>query len=169
MDLQTYIRRDAGIAHSEWDAMLKDLSEAQFNWAPPGLANSIAATALHVYVAEDIFVQGKLLGQPLLFESQGWAARLGLSEIPDPGNQWAEVKSKPLDMAAVLAYGQAIWAATSCYLEAMTEAGLEKEVTLGPHKLTAAGLLSVLVRHITCHGGEVAAVKGIQGLQGQLV
>jgi uncharacterized damage-inducible protein DinB len=170
MTIQDYIKAQISITHYWGEGgVLQTLIEEQFNWVPPGAANTIAATALHIFGIEDSFIQGKLLNRPRLWESEGWAAKIGVDGIPDLGNQWTNVKGKQLPKDAILAYGQAVQAATQAYLAALTPEELAKPVQMGPKMGTAAELLSILVIHTTIHAGEISALMGIQGLQGQPV
>lgn len=168
MTLVEYIQQQISMTHWGGADAFADLTEAQFNWTPPGRANAIAVTLLHAYGIEDAFVQGKLLQQPQLWESAGWAAKVGIAEIPDLGNAWAGTRTVTLAKEAVLAYGQAVQAATEHYLTTLTAADLDQPMQMGPRLGTVAELLSILVIHNISHSGEIAALKGFQGLQGQV-
>lgn len=169
MTLVEYIQQQIRMTHWGGAEAFADLTDAQWNWTPPGRANSIAVTVLHAYGIEDAFIQGKLLQQPHLWASEDWAAKVGMAEIPDLGNAWAGTREVTLAKKAVLAYGQAVQAATERYLTTLTAAALEQPVQMGPRLGTVADLLSILVIHNISHGGEIAALKGLQGLQGQPV
>lgn len=169
MTLIEYIQQQVKMTHWGGAEAFADLTDAQFNWAPPGRANSIAVTLLHAYGIEDAFIQGKLLNQPQLWDREGWAAKVGIAEIPDLGNGWAGTRAVTLAKEAVLAYGQAVQAAAERYLTTLTADALDQPMQMGPRLGTVAELLSILVIHNITHGGEIAALKGIQGLQGQPV
>ena len=66
----------------------------------------------------------------------------------------------------MLAYEQAIRVATDTYLADLTAEELERQVTLGGNVLPVAEVLMTLVVHIASHAGEIAAVKGMQGIKG---
>lgn len=169
MTILDYIQHQIRMTHWGGAGAFQDLTNAQFNWTPPGRANSIAVTLLHAYGIEDAFIQGKLLNQPQIWDSEGWAAKVGVAEIPDLGNGWAGMRVVTLAKELVIAYGQAVQAATERYLATLTLEELDKPVQMGPRTGTAAELLSILVIHNTSHSGEIAALKGFQGLQGQPV
>lgn len=169
MTLVEYIQQQVRLTHWGGAEAFTDLTAAQFNWTPPGRANSIAVTLLHAYGIEDAFIQGKLLQQPQLWASGGWAAKVGMAEIPDLGNAWAGTREVTLAKEPVLAYGQAVQAATAHYLTTLTPDMLDQPMQMGPRLGTVAELLSILVIHNISHGGEIAALKGFQGLQGQAV
>lgn len=148
---------------------MAELSEEQFNWQPPGRANSIGMTLLHMFSIEDAFIQRKLLEVPTIWESGGWAEQMGVAEIPGLGNGWQIGQQRPFSRPLIMAYGQAVQAATGRYLDTLTPEMLAQPVEMGGRPGTAAALLSILVIHSVSHGGEIAALKGCLGLQGQPV
>lgn len=168
METLEYIKSQITYATSGWDGILKDLTDDQCNWTPPGTCNSIAATVLHVYGAEDSLIQSKLKHQSPLWEIEGWADKIGVSAIPDPNNQWTEVKRNTLPITTLLAYGQRIHSATNHYLSTLIPEELEREVELLGSTRSVAETLSFLVIHLTRHSGEIAVLKGLQGLKGQM-
>ncbi len=168
MTLVDYIRHQIGMTHWGGAEAFADLTDEQFNWAP-SRANSIAVTLLHAYGIEDAFIQGKLLDQPQLWDSGGWATKVGVAEIPDLGNGWAGMREVTLAKEPILAYGQAVYAATDRCLTTLTPEALDKPMQLGPRTGTVADLLSILVVHNLIHAGEISALKGCLGLQGQPV
>ena len=64
MDVKEFIRRQLGGARRQSDAAMQGTTEEQLNWVPPGAANQISATFLHIVGGEDIFVQTLLQGKP---------------------------------------------------------------------------------------------------------
>ena len=148
---------------------MAELSEEAFNWQPPGRANSIAVTLLHAFGIEDAFIQRKLLDMPTIWESGGWAAQIGVAETPDLGNGWEVGEKRPFSRSLIMAYGQAVQAATNSYLETLTPELLAQPMEMGGRPGTVAALLSILVIHNVSHGGEIAALKGCLGHQGQPV
>ena len=167
MNTLEYIKRQITYATSGWDGILKDLTDDQCNWPPPGTCNSIAATLLHVYGVEDFLIQSKLKHQSTLWEIEGWADKIGVSAIPDKYNQWTEMKRSTLPITALLAYGLRTRSATNRYLSTLTPEELEREVELLGGTRSVAETLSFLVIHLTRHSGEIAVLKGLQGLKGQ--
>ena len=118
---------------------------------------------------EDDYIQAKLLNQPRLWETEGWAEKIGVEAIPDLDNGWAGMKGKALEKALVKAYGQAVHASANHYLSTLTLRDLEREVKMDPSNRPVTDLLSTLVIHNSLHGGEIAALGGLQGLQRQPV
>lgn len=169
MNLVEFIQQQVRMTLWAEPEAMAELSEEQFNWQPPGRANSIAVTALHAFAIEDAFIQRMLLKTATIWESGGWAAQIGVDAIPDLGNGWKLEQQRPFSRPLVMAYGQAVQAATHRYLDTLTPELLAQPVEMGGRPGTAAALLSILVIHNVSHGGEIAALKGCLGFQGQPV
>src|SRR4051794_844006 len=72
------------------DGTMSDVTQAQADFVPPGIANPLGATYAHVLWSEDTVVQGMFRQAAPLFAST-WADRTGLSEpMPMPGQNWAD-------------------------------------------------------------------------------
>jgi hypothetical protein len=57
--------------------------------------------------------------------------------------------------------------ATNDYLARLTDDELERQVSFFGRESSVADVVARFVAHTACHAGEIAAVKGMQGLQGQ--
>jgi hypothetical protein len=157
------------------DGTMADVTQAQAEYIPPGIANPLGATYAHVICSEDMVVQGMFKGGAPLFAST-WAGRTGLSEpMPMPGPEtWADygpwTRRVRIDLAALRQYAAAVAEATDTWLASLSEADLDKPmdlsgVGLGQHTLgTAIGLL--VGNHLGTETGEIAVLKGIQGARG---
>ncbi len=166
MDVKTYIKQQTANAWRQVEAVMKDTTEEQFNWLPSGTINPISAILIHLLAGEDFFIQTILQGKPRGWETQGWGAKIGIQTPPGPSGGWEEFKTVRIQAAPMLAYGQAIHAATDAYLDALTPEELDRQVTFAGRVVPAAEVLMILVVHIASHAGEMAAVKGMQGIKG---
>ena len=165
-------------AHGFLERAVVDVTSEQAHWRPEGLANPLGATYAHLLVGEDAFIAG-LRGEPALF-ADGWADRVGVSELPplgQPGDvlplqrEWhAWGRRVRVDLPTLRAYGGAVHGTADQYL-----AGLSDDELSRPLDLTAAGfgeqtfawLLSAgLVGHVLSHWGEIVCLKGMQGGHG---
>jgi hypothetical protein len=164
-------------AHFCLERVVDGITTEQAHWSPPGRAMPPGAIVAHVVVFEDLMVNGVLRrDQPLILGA--WAGRAGLSEAPPlPGAGGAGLPSweawsrrVQLDMAALRAYAQAVYAATDSYLAGLDDEALARELDLSGMGLgtrTLAWTLSrVVLAHADMHAGEIAALKGLIGLQG---
>lgn len=167
MDVTDYVRRQMAGVRRIYDAAIGGTTDDQFNWNPPGEANAIRVTLVHLLATEDALIQGAILGMPRLWDSERWGERVGLTATPGgPGGNWDEIKGASLALAPVLAYGEAVHAATDRYLFSLTAAELDREASLRGGSTPVAGALLMLASHTLLHAGDIAAVKGIQGVKG---
>ena len=166
MHVTEYIQRQVHTMRRLVDATLQGLTDEQLNWAAPGQANPIRATLLHMLAAEDRYFQTVLRGQPMLWETGGWSERIGLPYPPGAGRGWDEVKTTTLAVEPVLAYAQAVREATETYLVALTDAELGRTVQFFGGERPAADVIITFVAHTLGHSGEVAALRGVQGVKG---
>ena len=166
MDAKTLIQKQMVNVHGQVDIVMKDLTGEQFNWLPPGTISPISAILLHMLSGEDFFIHGIIQGKPGCWDEQGWLGKIGIQAPGGPVNNWEVFKSTRIAIAPVLAYGLAVRAATEAYLAGLTADELDRQVSFVGRMLSLGEVLAILMNHITCHAGEIAAVKGMQGLKG---
>lgn len=167
METIAYIQQQIAGARRLFDAALQNTTDEQLNWRPPvDTVNPISVTALHVLGSEDVFIQQILLGQPRLWESESWANKIGVTEPPGRGGGWDEVRNATISVEAVLAYQAALRTATDAYLATLTAEELERPVNVMGGERPLATVLILLAHHACSHAGEIATVKGMQGLKG---
>ena len=166
METKEYILMQLSSLREQAMDTLKDTTDDQLNWAPPGTANSIKATFLHLVSCEDIYIQGVLQNKPLVWETGAWGKRIGLENIPGVGDGWAEIQAATLTFTLLLEYEQAVQSTTRAYLEKLDDEELTRVVKFYDGEVPAAAVLAFLVTHSSGHLGEIAAVKGMQGGKG---
>ncbi|MSP14148.1 MAG: DinB family protein [Chloroflexi bacterium] len=166
MEGQAYIQHQVAAVRRLADAALKDMTEEQVNWFPPGMANSIGTILLHAFTSEDRHFQTILQGKPRLWETEGWGERAGVTNPPGGGRNWEEVKTQTFSLAFLLEYHQAVKAATDAYLSNLSPAELDRTVNYIRGEQPVADVVAAFLVHMTGHMGEVAALRGIQGVKG---
>jgi hypothetical protein len=166
MDAREFIQIQIAAARRFNDSVMQDLADDPFNWCPPGTANPISSTFLHIVAGEDLFIQTLLQGKPRLWESQGWAARIGVQATPGRGQGWDEVRNACIPLGPLLEYQVAVRAATDAYLTTLSASELERLADFPGGARRVAEVLAILAVHILGHSGEIAAIKGTQGLKG---
>ena len=166
MNVAQFVHQQVAEAHSLNDAAVAGVTDEQFNWLPPGTMNPIKSTWLHAVGGEDLFFQLIIQGRPPLWATGGWADRVGLAQTPGGGQGWEEARSATLALAPVREYAEAVRDATHEYLARLTEDELDRRVDFFGRESSVADVLARFVSHTACHAGEIAAVKGMQGLQG---
>ncbi len=166
MDAITYIQRQVDGLRRQTNMTLQDTTDEQLNWAPPGTANPIGVTLLHTIGGEDLFVQQWLQGKPRLWESGNWNERIGVEAVPGGGRGWEECRQAHLSLAPIMEYQEAVCSATAAYITSLTPEDLDRKISLFGREQPLADVLVMLVNHATGHMGEIAALKGIQGVKG---
>ncbi len=166
MDAPEYIRRQFIPLRRLASAALQNTTDEQFNWQPPGEANAIKTSLIHLLAAEDMAVQNVIQGKPMIWETGSWSEKVGLPYPPGRGRGWDEIRATDLRFAPVMEYAQAVWAATDAYLAALTSDELTREVSFMGGQRPVADVLATDVVHVMGHAGDIAAIKGIQGIKG---
>jgi hypothetical protein len=158
------VRSNLSDAHWLLEQVVEGLSAEQAHWAPPGTANTIAATYAHVVESEDVFVQETLQRRAPLGEGT-WAGRTGISQrAPRRGADWfAWSRQVRVDMAAARAYAATVYAASDDYL-----AGLDPDDLARPPAAPVPGhqtlnwlVTNLIVQHAALHSGEIAVLHGL--------
>lgn len=160
----------------------KDLSAETAQWIPPGSALPIGAAYAHAVLLMDGVVNGMVRGTRPLYAA-AFEGKTGVSE-PHPGSadegprdpeemgrvfaDWC--RSLKVDLPALHGYAAAVFDEADGWLAGLSDADLERTVDLAPFGLgpsTVAFVLSaIVIGHVYCHAGEIAALKGTRGLKG---
>jgi hypothetical protein len=137
------------------------VDDAQYNWSPPGTCNEIAKTHVHALSSVDFFVNGLVGGGEL-----SWPAVAQAHGLPaSPLEIWKHEGAIPV--AAINEYGQKVQQSALERVASMTDADLDREIeTQFFGTKSVAWLLQLAGNHAAGHAGDIAAVKGMQGLKG---
>lgn len=160
------LRRQATKSWTWFEETVGDVTPEQANWWPPGTANSIGATYLHVVINTDVEINRLIHRREPLVESE-WAGNVGqgVEYDPDRFDRW--VRHAPVEWDVLREYGRAVHSALVDSLAEMTQEQLDMSVDM-----TRAGLGMWQGRdlfelhgyaHPHIHGGEIAVLKGLQG------
>lgn len=63
-------------SHMWYQGTIADVTEEQANYVPPGRAHPIGALAAHILQTEDGMINMAILGQPMIWERDGWGQKL---------------------------------------------------------------------------------------------
>ena len=165
MDAIAYIQRQVDDLRRQINMVLQDTTDDQLNWAPPGTANPIGVTLLHTIGGEDLFVQQWLQSKPRLWESGNWSERIGVEAVPGGGRGWEECRKVHLCLAPIMEYQEIVCSATADYISRLKPEDLDRKIMLFGSESPLADVLVRLVNHAAGHMGEIAALKGIQGVK----
>jgi len=168
MDVCEILRIQLDYWHGMLERML-DGCRADVLHRSQGAVQSIAAIYAHAVIWEDTVIHTKLQGVPSVFESGIWGEKVGVSSPGFPPVLTEEEWTASIDLArpAFDGYARAAYAATDAYLATIGDRDLAK-TTFGPGgEMPVARFLAMnLSTHFIEHAGEIAALKGVQGLQG---
>jgi hypothetical protein len=171
MDAVDLVRSQYKGAHDLLEATMQDVTPELAHWAPPGVANPLGASYVHIVGAEDFILSGMVRGTAPL-AAGGFAGKVGVSEPPPgpgPGmDAWA--RRVKVDLAQTRAYAQAVYQQTDDWLATLSAADLDKPIDMSsfgmgqqPMSVLVAG---IVIQHINNHLGEIACLKGLQGAKG---
>mgnify|MGYP001567826195 CR=1 FL=1 len=100
--------------------------------------------------------------------ADGWEAKTGVSASgpqPSINHEWA--KTVKMDYPKFQEYANAVFANTDSYLANLSDADLEKKIQTPIGEQTIGWAVTTLLgTHAPQHIGEIAALKGVQGLKG---
>lgn len=173
--LATMLREQLQTAHDFLEGTMADVTAVQAHWTPPGTANPLGATYVHVITREDVVVSRLLKGEAPLYATT-WSDKVGVSEVPpvpspdDPGDWFEWGRQVQLDLPAVRAYAQAVYAVTDDYLATVNDDALAQTLDLTPlgfSKPTVGQIISnFVITSAQVHCGEISCLKGLQGSKG---
>ncbi len=148
------------------EGTMDGVTEEVANFNPPGSPLPIAGQVAHIVTGVDFFVLHFAKGgAPLLLSSH--AENSGVSEPPPQGawDEWgARVK---VDLPVFHEYAKAVFAAVDDYLSTLNDDDLSREIDLGPFGTqTLEWVFNIMLMNTFIHTGEIACIKGLQGLKG---
>ena len=169
MNAQNAVRQQLGFWHGTLGAVMGDCPEETAHKKLPGsTADTIAAIYAHIMFTQDVVTNVMLAGKQAVYQSDGWDAKTGVpfpQGAPTLAGDWAkEVKMK---LPEFHEYGKAVQQSVDSYLADLDESDMQKKVS-GPfgEQTVEWIVVNILGTHLPAHAGEIAALKGVQGLKG---
>jgi hypothetical protein len=167
MSIIDLLRHEFALMRRHVTGIIQRLTKDELLWIPPGVANPIGTTLLHVLTGEDRLIQSVLQGKPSLWEAGRWYEQIGVPSLPVRGEDWSGVDLSSLQVSALFSYVQAVEQATMTYLHMLNDTDLDEQVDVYGQKQTRADALFSIIIHNTSHAGEIAALKGLQSMRGR--
>lgn len=165
MNAVDFFKIELEYLRNQQEGVMEGITEEQFNWSPPGSANPIRATFVHMLATEDYYINQVLSGGERIWVQQGWGQKIGLSAPPSATHPWDEIRAARLSLGTVLAYAKAVREATDTYIQQLTPEELDRQVVLYGRDRIAADVLTRVIEHSALHTGDIAAVRGLQGVK----
>ncbi|HET9946728.1 MAG TPA: DinB family protein [Patescibacteria group bacterium] len=159
-------------AHSALEQTMEGVTDEVAHFMPPGTANPIAGTYAHLVFTEDLFLHNFLTKSKPLFETT-FNNKTGASEIqPDDWQveypKW--LKAVKLDIKQFNQYAKAVFSENEMYVASLMDEDLEKDVDMSSFGMgtrkTYDFIANLISGHVYPIMGEIAVLKGIQGLKG---
>lgn len=142
-------------------AIAGGMDDASYNWKPGGTANPAGKTHVHALTSVDFFINVAARDQERLWT--GFALKNGLPD--NPREIW--IFDGAIPYATMQEFATQLQKSVIEYVASLTDSDLDREVEAAPYGRKAVGfLVQFSATHAIAHGGDMAAVKGIQGLKG---
>ena len=146
-----------------------DVSGEQANWHPPGTANSICSSYAHLMITADAGFNSQLHGGMPIMATE-FRGQIGLSEMPHAAGGWNDWARLTVDWDALREYGRAVGECVERYLGSVSSAELDQRVDMTAYGLGVWKGIDIYnlhgIGHPRLHGGEIACLKGLQGVKG---
>lgn len=153
-------------SHDWYNDTVADVTVAQANWLPAGVAHPIGATMAHIVHSEDGVVNGMLRGQAPIWQRDGWDKKLGVPNMMDTDNKGA--RAFKIDPKSLGEYTKAVQSATMAYLSTLKPADLDRVGDFGllGKMPVSRAITFFFMSNTLVHTGEISALKGLQGAKG---
>ena len=169
MSTQSAVRQQLAFWHGALDQIMGDCGQEVLNKnLPDATITSVASVYAHLVFAEDVIVHALLQGKAVLYETDGWAAKTGVAfpgVPPEIKPEWA--RALRMDLPSFQEYAKWVHSAVDSYLGGLPDSDLGRKVP-GPfgEQTVEWVVVNLLGTHAPQHAGEIAALKGVQGLKG---
>ena len=168
MDAATLIRVQFAFMHDVVRQMMTNLTPEQLHHRPAGRAMSIAANWAHMVYGEDVMLA--LASGDTALAHGAWRDRTGISELDVPGTDMAAWATRvTLDLELGRDYAQAVHDEALDYISTLRPRDINRTVDPSVFGLPPQPLgtfLHHMIADTHWHTGEIAAIKGVQGLRG---
>ena len=166
MEAKELLRDQFKTMHQFMDMTIADCSPEVLEKKEEGWTiNKVGSVYAHTVLSEDMMLSGMVEGREPVLKSDGWAEKLGVDAAS--ARQDETLASLTIDLEAFREYAKAVAAATDDFLANATDEELNKEVDSPMGKQPFITFFANIgITHVAGHWGEIAALKGVQGLKG---
>ena len=165
MEARELLRPQFQTMHQFLDMTIADCSPEVLEQRDNGWTiNKVGSLYAHTVLAEDAML-GMGKGGELVFKSDGWAEKLGIDDASP--RQDEHLADLTINLEAFREYAKAVASATDAFLANATDEQLNREVDSPVGKQPFITFFANIgLTHVAGHWGEIAALKGVQGLKG---
>jgi len=168
-----FIRSSLKQMHNTYDDAIADLTPDQMRWRANDNGHPISFILWHYVRTEDNIIQFVLQRKPTMWLEEGWDQKFSLHRTAQgTGMSLADAQGLRLEPKEDFqTYMKAVWNATDAYLASADDDFLQQKTTVKPLGempiLNAIG--NMCLTHGFTHIGEIAHLRGLQGLKGMAV
>lgn len=173
MDVISSFRGQFAQAHEMIEQAVADLTPEQRNYRGEGWnIQSIGGIYGHTVTSEDYLINIMIREKPedFLFVRDGWAEKTGYDAGEDGQlSEKISAAASAADFDALREYGKQVYAATDAWLASLSTSDLDRKIHIpwmGGDMSVGEIIGNILLWHAVQHGGEICALKGVQGGQG---
>lgn len=161
MDAITYVKGQLEQAFGIMNVSAAGMTDEQYNFNAGGTCNTPAKSHVHAASSIDFFIN-LIIGQG----KTHWDAVAKAHGLPEsPLAIWQH--EAPIPFAPIDQYSKDVQNAALEVVSKLTADDLDREFeTNFIGKKSGSFLLQLTCVHVTGHGGDIAAIKGMQGLKG---
>lgn len=168
-----FIRSSLGQMHNAYNDATGDLTPEQIHWRANDNGCPIAFVLWHYVRTEDNIFQFVLQRKPTLWLEGGWDQKFGLERIAQgTGMSLQEAQALRINpKEAFQEYMRSVWQASEAFLTDRDDAYLEQTTTVKPlgEMPIRNAIGNMCLTHGFTHLGEIAHLRGLQGLRGMAV
>jgi len=168
-----FIRSSLKQMHNTYDDAIADLTPDQMRWRANDNGHPISFILWHYVRTEDNIIQFVLQRKPTVWLEESWDQKFNLHRTAQgTGMSLADAQGLRLEPKEDFqTYMKAVWNATDAYLASADDDFLQQKTTVKPLGempiLNAIG--NMCLTHGFTHIGEIAHLRGLQGLKGMAV
>jgi hypothetical protein len=168
-----FIRSSLKQMHAMYDDAIRDLTADQMVWRGNDKGQPISFILWHYVRTEDNIIQFVLQHKPTVWLEGGWDEKFGLHRTAQgTGMSLEDAQGLRLEPKEEFErYMQAVWQATDAYLAAADDEALQEKTTVKPlgEMPIQNAIGNMCLTHGFTHLGEIAHLRGLQGLRGMAV
>src|SRR3990172_6004311 len=168
-----FVRASLRQMHNTYNDAIGDLTPEQLHWRANENGLPIAFILWHYVRTEDNVIQFVLQRKPTVWLEGGWDQKFALDRVAQ-GTGMSLTEAQALRIASKeewQRYMQAVWQATDDFLASRDDAYLQEKTTVKPlgEMPIQNAIGNMCLTHGFTHLGEIAHLRGLQGLRGMAV